>query len=208
MLTINKAKKMNICQEALEWGEEIWNGKEVGSIEVLKRLIKEKKYDWADWLIVEVMTRPQYLKYAIYSAKQVIGIFEKKYPDDDRPRKAIEAAEKVLKSDTEENRRAAHAAYIVADAAHAAYIVADAADAAADAAYTAYTVADTAYTAAYAAAYAAADATYAATYAAADAADAAADAAYAAADAAADAAKKNMQLKILNYGLKILRRKK
>jgi hypothetical protein len=101
-------------------------------------------------------------------AEDVLPIFEAKYPKDQRPRKAIEAARKLGSS--------ADAAYAAADAAAAA-----AAYAAADAAYAAAAAAAAA-DAAYAAAYAAADAAYAA----ADAAYAAAAAAYAAADAAAD----------------------
>ena len=85
------------------------------------------------------------LLWAIYCAEAVLHIFEDKYPDDDRPRKAIEAAKNYLKHPTEENRNAANAAY-----AYAAYTAYD------DAAYAAY---DAAYYAAY---YAAAYAAYAA----------------------------------------------
>jgi hypothetical protein len=99
-------------------------------------------------------TKKDSVAFAIYAAELVIDIYEKKYPGDKRPRQAIEAAKKVLKSDTKKNRNAAYAA------AYAAY----AADAAADAA-------------AYAAAYAANAAAYAADAAANAAADAAADAA-------------------------------
>ena len=44
---------------------------------------------------------------AIFAAKLTLGNFEKVYPNDKRPRLAIEAAKKVLKSDTKENRDAA-----------------------------------------------------------------------------------------------------
>jgi len=47
---------------------------------------------------------------AIYSAELVLPNFEKEYPNDDRPRKAIEAAKKVLENDTKENREAARLA--------------------------------------------------------------------------------------------------
>lgn len=101
-------------------------------------------------------------------AETVLPILESAYPDDPRPRRAIEAA----RADT-------HAAYAAADAAYAAaaYAAADAA-----ATYAAY-AADAAYVAAT---YAAANAAYAAAaYAAyADAADTAANAAYAASHAA------------------------
>ena len=101
-------------------------------------------------------------------AKRVLHIYESKYPNDDRPRKAIEAAR---------NGAADAAAYAdaAADAADAAARSAYAADAAADAAYAAARAADAADDAAYDAAYAA--------RAAADAADSAARAAASAADA-------------------------
>jgi hypothetical protein len=69
---------------------------------------------------------------AIFSAELVIDIFEKKYPNDDRPRKAIEAAKKWLKDPTDKNS-AAYAAY-AANAANAANAAANAANAAAYAA--------------------------------------------------------------------------
>jgi len=75
-----------------------------------------------------------------------LPIYENKYPSNDDPRKAIEAAEKYLKNEItlqELNifrKAAAYAAYAAAAAA-AAY---DAADAAAYAAYAAYDAADAA----------------------------------------------------------------
>jgi hypothetical protein len=42
---------------------------------------------------------------AIDAAKNCIHVFEKEYPTDDRPRKALQAAEKWLNDPTEENRR-------------------------------------------------------------------------------------------------------
>ena len=119
------------------------------------------------------------VKWAIACASRVLDIFEKKYPNDLRPRQAIEAAMRWLNSPTETNKMAAweasNAAYTAyaAKAAYAAY-EANAANAAAKAAYTAYTTAYTAYTTAYTA--------YAA-----KAAKAAANAAKAAANAVANA---------------------
>jgi len=83
---------------------------------------------------------------AIYAAELVIGVYEKKFPNDDRPRKAIEAAKAYLENPTGAADAAAYAA------AYAAYAAADAA------AYAAADAADAAAYAAYAAAYAAADA--------------------------------------------------
>ncbi len=99
----------------------------------------------ADW------TREHSLKMAIFSAHSCLEKFEKKNPGNDKPRKAIEAAEAVLANDTEENRKAAGtAAYSAAYAAYAAD-AADAADAAAHAAHAAHDAADAAHAAAYAA---------------------------------------------------------
>ena len=88
--------------------------------------------------------------FAILCAESVLKYFEDKYPDDDRPRKAIEAAKEYLKT-----KLAAYAAADAADAAYAAYAAADAADAA----RAAYAAAGAAYAAA-GVAYAAADAAY------------------------------------------------
>ena len=144
------------------------------SAKVVEWLIKEGKLDWANWLIVMVMECKQYLAYAIYSAEQVIDIYENKYPDDDRPRKAIEVTRQVLKRDTKKNRAvAAVAAAAAAYADDAAEYAADAAYYAADAAHAA----DAAYAAAYAAAY----------------------------TCAGYAGRRKMRLKILKYGIKLLK---
>ena len=62
----------------------------------------------------EIDLKPLSVEYAIGCAKRVLPNFEKKYPNDDRPRKAIEAAEKWLKEPTEENMLSAKYAGFVA----------------------------------------------------------------------------------------------
>jgi len=125
-------------------------------------------------------TRHDSVALAVYAAELVLHLFEARHPDDNRPRKAIEAAKAYLRG--ESYASASDAAYAAADAASAAYAASDAAYGAAYAA--AYAASDAAYGAAYAAAYAA----YAAAYASdADAAYAASDAAYAAYGYAASA---------------------
>jgi len=54
---------------------------------------------------------------AIYSAELVLKNFEKVYPNDKRPREAIEAAKRYLKELTEENRSAAWSAAMSAESA-------------------------------------------------------------------------------------------
>jgi hypothetical protein len=129
-------------------------------------LTATQQLELPSWYIEEAAHKRVVIQFAILCAESVLVIFEKQHPNDDRPRKAIEAAKGYLKHPTV----AARAAYAAAYAARAAaYAAADAADAARAAAYAA----DAAYAAAYAAradaAYAAADAARAAAYAAADA---------------------------------------
>ena len=77
-----------------------------------------------------------YVSYAVYAAEQVIDIYEKKYPDDKRPRKAIEAAKACIKNPSAKNKEAAGwaAAWAAGAAARAAEAAARAAGWAAEAA--------------------------------------------------------------------------
>jgi hypothetical protein len=113
-----------------------------------------------NWFLVRKckLTLTEKRLFALHCAKQVLPIFENKYPNDSRVRDCIDATERYLNgNETLENLK----------------VFRDAADAAADAAYAAAYAADAAYVAyaAYAAAYAYAAVAYAAN----DAADAADD---------------------------------
>jgi hypothetical protein len=166
-----------------------------------KHLKQDDKQVWESMRVVKAYewTKPDSVAMSIYAAELVIGIFEKKYPDDKRPRESIEAAKAWLKNPTEENRKAADAAAsYAADAAYA-DASADASAASADAAYAAYAAA---YAASAASAAYAASASYAAY------ADAAAAAAYAAAAAAAYAARKDIKAKCHEFVMDRLRGKK
>ncbi len=88
------------------------------------------------------------VQFAVLCGREVLPIFEKEYPNDARPRLAIEAAEKWLAKPTKKN---ADAAYAASNAASAAAYDADFA-----AAYAAYAASNAASAAAYAAAFAAA----------------------------------------------------
>jgi len=97
----------NASSPGMQWVRE---NKLIGldSITFLNRLIAADKLDWANWLIVRVMTKKQYLAYAIFAAEQVIEIYEKKYPEDKRPRNAIEATKNYLKNPSAKNKKAAY----------------------------------------------------------------------------------------------------
>ena len=85
-------------------------GEVLAKVEVKGRSIKEDdKECWSDMRIVKAWNweKKDSVSLSIFAAEKVLKNYEKAYPDDDRPRKAIEAAKKVLKADTEENRKMA-----------------------------------------------------------------------------------------------------
>ena len=63
-------------------------------------VIETDKECWSEMKLVKVWhwTKEDSVELAIYAAELVIDIYEKKYPNDDRPRKAIEAAKKYLEA--------------------------------------------------------------------------------------------------------------
>ena len=173
IITTEWLKDKNACRTGCDWFKA---QTETGGIVIIKKLVAENHWSWANWTIVRLMTYNQYVRYAVFAAEQVIEIFEKQYPNDKRPRNAIDAAKKCIENPSPENKAAAAAAAAAAYAyAYAAYAAAYAAAAAA------YAAAAAAYADAYADAYAAA-------------------AAAAAAAVYADA----MRKKIIEYGIKLL----
>ena len=144
----------------------------------LSKIVESNGMDDALWCLRATAENAEnfLITFACDCAERVLTHYETYYPDDQRPRQAIEAARRCL---TDKSDAAANTA---ADAAHAAYAARAAAYAAARAVARA-----AAYAAARAAAYAAANT---AAYAAAYAADAAA---YATANTAAYAAEKEWQ---------------
>ena len=96
---------------------------------------------WLLWFArrKEIISKPQAVTIAVAAAAHVLPLYERKYPDDQRPRKALAVATQWLQNPTKE---AAAAAKASADAAYAAYAyaakavyagAANAADAAANA---------------------------------------------------------------------------
>ena len=142
-ITLEFLKEKRACSEAIEYFNK--QNLSLDAIGWVEHLIKIDNLDWANWFIVRCMSYKQRISYAVYAAKQVLPIYEKKHPKDKRPRKTIEAAEKCIKDPSRKNKDAA--------------------------------AANAANTSAYAAA------------------------------ANAAAARKKMRLKILRYGIKLLRKK-
>jgi hypothetical protein len=195
-------KKHDACIDGYEYWVE---AKKPNLFDFLEHCLADNHFEYANWLVVKCMTRTQQWKYSVFAAELVLPSFEKESPEDSRPRKMIEAAKKVIENDTPENRQAA---YDAAD---------DAADAAADAdaklsaaaSYAAYAAAHV-YTASSAAhVYTASSAKhyYSATAFATAYAAAHVYTASSAEYASACAAKKDIQGKIIRYGIKIMKEK-
>ncbi len=146
---------------------------------LLSRIVDTNGIAEALWALVRVCPDGKRIavEFASDCAERVLCIWEARYPDDDRPRKAIEAARGGSAEAYAAANVAYAAAYAAANVAYSAYsaatatVYADAAKAAANAA-EAYAAANVAYAAAYAAAnvaysaYSAANAAYSAAYAA------------------------------------------
>ena len=133
-LTKDMLLKMNACTPGFDWFNR-QNETDVGKlIQLAIDNLDDDAFSYANWGIPRLLGKTNKIRYAVFAAEQVLPHFAEKHPDDDRPRKAIEAAKAVIEDDSEENRkRTADAAYAAAYAADAAaYAAADAACAAED----------------------------------------------------------------------------
>jgi hypothetical protein len=85
-------------------------------------LSENDKQCWSEMRLLKVYNwkKEDSVALSIYAAELVIDLYEKQYPNDDRPRKAIEAARKYLENPTEAAAEAAWAAARAAEAAEAA----------------------------------------------------------------------------------------
>lgn len=82
-----------------------------------KNLKDDDKEVWEEMRVVRAWkwTKIDSVKLAIFTAEQVIDIFEGKYPEDDRPRKAIEAAKNFIKNPCEETQAVARNIWAAGD---------------------------------------------------------------------------------------------
>ena len=192
IITKEWLEENNVCSSGMRW---FLSQAETDASKVMIKLEREDRFNDAFWILKNVSSTEQLCKVAIFCAKLVLPFYEAYERSNDEPRKAIEAAELALANPTEENKRAVanQASYAALAAADAALTAAGVAHAAAYFAARVAHAADEAAIAASYAAYAAAYAAYTATY----------FAAHAAAHAAAYAARKEMQLKIINYAIEI-----
>lgn len=100
---------LGACKEAIAYFEE--NKMEGKSLKTcIRKALKDGHWDWCNWILLRLMTYENQLKYAIFAIELIIDVYENEYSNDDRPRKAIEAAKTYQKNLTEKNRSAAESA--------------------------------------------------------------------------------------------------
>ena len=97
------------CAEAVKWAGQYGSMYEAW-----------KKCERADWMLwaakrLNLFTKKQSVKLAVIFAERVLPKFEAKYPEDKRPRRAIQAVNRWLKSPTKKNQSAAYDASAAAE---------------------------------------------------------------------------------------------
>ena len=111
LITQEWLKGHKACQTGIDWvvdtGE--WDVKKLVKLAIKSDQKEILKY--ANWGIVRCLNKEKCIKYAIYSAKLVVGFYEKYKTGDQRPRRAINAAQNYLKLGNKAAADAADAAY-------------------------------------------------------------------------------------------------
>ena len=111
--------KIVLCENGLHASNTIYDafsyvqGSVLAKVEVKgKHKDEDDKSAYSDMRIIEAYkwTKKDSVSLAIFSAELCLKEFEKLYPNDNRPRKAIDAARAVLAHDTAKNRSAAELA--------------------------------------------------------------------------------------------------
>ena len=82
------------------------------------KLTTTKELSCPDWYIDDKKRRRVQVQFAVLCAESVLHIYENQYPDDNRPRKAIEAAQNYLKKPSNAAAKATNAAAYAAKAAN------------------------------------------------------------------------------------------
>ena len=84
LITQDKLKEWSACTDGYKWACGILKKKPMSAKNFIK-ITAEHKLDWANWVICRVLDKPNKVRHAVFAAKQVLHLFEKKYPDDKRP---------------------------------------------------------------------------------------------------------------------------
>ena len=112
-------KNLELCENGYHCSKEIYQAFSYVQGEILAQVECKGKHDSSDdkevWETMRIVkaykwTKNDSVALSIYAAELCIDNFEKEYPEDKRPREAIEAAKKWLKNPTQKNKSAAESA--------------------------------------------------------------------------------------------------
>ena len=147
MITTAKIKALDPCKDRLDnWKNKYpkWKGTLSEFLDLPNITFQDKT-----WVYFRMIDKTLVSKVAATFAREVLYIYESAYPNDDRPRKAIEAAERGdANAAVNAAANAANAAYAAAYAANAAYAAYAAVNAAVNAAANVAYAVNAAYAAA------------------------------------------------------------
>ena len=104
-ITLKYLNNINACEGGIKYYNMLG---ETNLFKLIEKGIEDSKFDYCNWLIARCMSRKQCLMYALHAAESVLHLYEDKYPNDNRPRLAIESVKAVIRRDNKKNRVAAY----------------------------------------------------------------------------------------------------
>ena len=104
-ITNEYVKSFNPCTDRFDNYVKHYPNSDLSIVEFLK--LENITYEDKIWVWKNLATINEAAIFGLKCAEGVLNIFEKEYPADDRPRKAIEAARLYIKEPTKENKEAA-----------------------------------------------------------------------------------------------------
>ena len=130
LITLEKLKELDTCDEGIVWFKGKYQSKKVELIVLIDDLKAEDKQNWAFWLLTELMKdRVVPAKFAVFCAGLVLHLFEQEYPGNAIPRNNIEATQAWIENPTDKTKKdisvdtsaVTYAVTSATDAGHAAY---------------------------------------------------------------------------------------
>ena len=133
-ITIEWLKKNNACSAGVEYYLTI--GEPDAAI-LLRHAVAEGYFAWANWAMARLLNKRNRVRYAAFAARSVLRLYEAAHPKDNRPRKAIEAAEAWIENPASAAGAAGEAAWAARAVRAACEAASEAASAAGEAAWAA-----------------------------------------------------------------------
>ena len=118
LITEKWLNDQNACGGGIQWWKSLNTGKPE---DIFRAAQTEEEFDYCVWMVKYTFNKKQAVEFSIFCAEKVLHFWEEKYPENDSPARAIEAAKKYLKRPCKETKDAAKDAANASAAAAAAY---------------------------------------------------------------------------------------